>query len=70
MPDYSAPGAVHRLPGETFASFSARQKATQLTIFKPAKRKRRPSASRKTAARRSADRIDGFDRDDLGESVC
>lgn len=72
MPQYDSPGAIRREPGETFASFSGRQRASQLAaedraILKPKKRKARPSA-RQLADKRAADRIDGFDRDDIGES--
>lgn len=70
MPKYEAPGAIRREPGETFASFSGRQRASQLAAQsnKPKKQKPRPSA-RKVAEQRAADRVDGFDRDDIGEST-
>jgi hypothetical protein len=39
MPDYEAPGAVRRLPGEKFADFAARQRASQLAARKPKRRR-------------------------------
>lgn len=67
-PTYDAPGAVRRMPGESYASFSARQRESQLAAVKP-KPVRRRSISRRAQERiANADRVDGFDRDDLGES--
>lgn len=63
MPEkyYEAPGAIRRLPGESFASFAARQKASQ-SAGKPAvtpKRRQRTRMHRETYE----DRLD-----DLGPS--
>lgn len=68
-PTYSAPGAIQRMPGESFASFSARQRESQLAAKQSAPKRRRAVSARKTAEQRAADRVDGFDRDDLGESA-
>jgi hypothetical protein len=59
MPDYTAPGAVRRLPGEKFADFAARQRASQLAA-KPKPKRRRIAAPHVESYE---DRLD-----DLGES--
>ena len=68
-------GAIKRLPGETFASFSARQRAAQSeeAVVHQARRRRvqrviKAASPYKEAWERNADHIDGYDRDDLGES--
>jgi hypothetical protein len=43
---YEAPGAVRRFPGETFADFAARQRASQLAA-KPALKGACPECGRK-----------------------
>lgn len=48
MPDYTAPGAIARLQGESFADFSARQKAHRAAAAKP-KRVRKPRVRKAVA---------------------
>jgi hypothetical protein len=38
--NYTAPGAIARMPGETFAAFDARQRAHRAANTVPVKRKR------------------------------
>lgn len=61
-------GAIKREPGESFASFSTRQRAAQDAerAARPLARKRRRSTY--SAKQRASDRVDGYDRDDRGES--
>lgn len=64
-----APGAIDRLPGEKWSEFSARQRAAQLAEMPAPKFKRcRQRRDYRRAQQRIADRIDGFDRDDIGLS--
>lgn len=55
MPHYDRPGAIARLPGESFVSFAARQKASQSSP---------PKKIRKSRKKVSAE----TKRDDIGES--
>lgn len=65
-----------RRNGESLADFNARCRASQPSRMTPERAKRggftnslwRLEERRRAAEKRIADRIDGFDRDDLGES--
>lgn len=56
---YDAPGAIQRLPGETFASFSSRQKASQLAAKanQRVKRVRVRLSESKLSRKRTANRV-------------
>lgn len=57
MPEYTAPGAIARLQGETFASFDARQKAHRLAAMKP-KRVRKPRARKPASSETFETKLD------------
>lgn len=67
--DGRAPGAIARMQGEKWADFNARQIEHRLANTPKPKRKRVSRAKAEaTSRRRIADRIDGYDRDDIGLS--
>lgn len=69
--DYRAPGAIARMQGEKWADFHARQLAhrAENTPKPPRRRSRAKAAATGCNRKRNADRVDGYDRDDIGLSA-
>lgn len=61
-----------RMNGESMPQFQARiaaaQAAERMAIPQPIKRQRRKRNTSQSSWSRNADHVDGYDRDDLGES--
>ncbi len=65
---YDAPGAVLRLPGESFASFSARQRASQEAGRAASQSAAKPKRTRRATKFSRNDETFETRSDDIGES--